>query len=203
MQAARRCTTRARWPGTRCWVLGGAAWAVPARVGGPLPPLSASVVRTWLPLTLLFVGMLASSLLALQAVSAVTLIVFRNLGTLVTAGFERAALGTRISALSVLSLVGILAGVACYAALDLQFSAVGYGWLGLNVACTAAFQVYVKRVISGQPKEGPGALGPFGMSYYNNVISLPVLAAVALGAGELPRLPALVGALSAQGWAVV
>jgi drug/metabolite transporter (DMT)-like permease len=175
----------------------------PERVGGALPPLTVAAVRTWLPLTLLFVGMLASSLLALLQVSAVTLIVFRNLGTLVTAFFERAVLGTEISTLSVASLLGILLGVLLYAYHDLQFSAVGYAWLTLNVACTAAFQIYVKGLISAMPKEGPGALGPFGMSYYNNAISLPVFALVAACSGELPRLPSLVGALSARGWTFV
>ena len=177
--------------------------AVPEHVGGPLPPLTWHALRTWLPLTLLFVGMLATSLLALLQVSAVTLIVFRNLGSLVTAFFERAVLGMEISTLSVTSLLGILLGVLLYALHDLQFSAVGYAWLTLNVACTAAFQIYVKGLIVAQPKTGPGALGPFGMSYYNNLISLPVFVLVVVGAGELQGLPEMVARFSASGWAAV
>ena len=177
--------------------------AAPGAVGGALPPLTAEAVRAWLPLTLLFVGMLASSLLALQAVSAVTLIVVRNLGTLVVAFFERVVLGAQISTLAVFSLLGILLGAVMYGLYDLQFSAVGYAWLAVNVACTAAFQIYVKGLIAGLPKTGPGALGPFGMSYYNNVISLPVLLLVAAATGEGPRLPALLAALSTRGWAAV
>lgn len=181
----------------------GLTWAAPGSSGGPLPPLTLAAVRAWLPLTLLFVGMLASSLLALQLVSAVTLIVFRNLCTLVVAFFERAVLGAEISMLSVASLLGILLGAVLYALSDIQFSAVGYAWLAFNVACTASFQIYVKSLLSGLPKEGPGALGPFGMSYYNNVISLPVFAALAAASGELPRLPALASGLTAGAWAVV
>jgi hypothetical protein len=41
------------------------------------------------------------------------------------------------------------------------------------------------------------------MSYYNNVISLPVLLLVAAATGEGPRLPALLAALSTRGWAAV
>jgi len=177
--------------------------AAPGAFGGPLPPLTAAAVRAWLPLTLLFVGMLASSLLALQLVSAVTLIVFRNLCTLVVAFFERAVLGAEVGALSAAALLGILLGAVLYALSDLQFSAPGYAWLLLNVACTAAFQIYVKALVSGLPKEGPGALGPFGMSYYNNLISLPVFAALAAATGELPRLPDILAGLTAGGWAVV
>ena len=177
--------------------------AAPSAVGGPLPPLTAAVARDWLPLTLLFVGMLASSLLALQAVSAVTLIVVRNLGTLVVAFFERIVLGTQISTLTVGTLVGILLGTAIYGLYDLQFSAVGYAWLVVNIACTAAFQIYAKGLIAGLPKSGPGALGPFGMSYYNNIISLPVFAAIVLATHEHVDAAALVSALTPVGWATV
>ena len=177
--------------------------AAPARFGGALPALTLPAVRAWAPLTLLFVGMLAASLLALQAVSATTLVVVRNAGTLVVAFFERAVLGTPISTLSVASLLGILAGVGLYGAGDVHFSAAGYAWLAVNVACTAAFQIYVKGLIAGLPREGPGALGPFGMSYYNNAISLPVLVLVALLAGEGPQLPARLAALSSGVWVVV
>ena len=176
--------------------------AAPARFGA-LPPLTAAAVRTWLPLTLLFVAMLASSLLALQSVSAVTLIVVRNVCTLVVAFLERAVLGARHSTLTVATLLGILLGAALYGAADLSFSASGYAWLAVNVAATAAFQVYVKWLIAAQPKAGPDALGPFHMSYYNNVISLPVLALVVAAAGEGPRLPALLAALTPGGWLAV
>jgi hypothetical protein len=175
----------------------------PARMGGALPPLSFAAVRTWLPLSLLFVGMLATSLLALQCVSAVTLIVVRNLGTLVVAFFEYALLGSRVSTLSTAAMVGIFLGVACYGANDVQFSAVGYAWLAANIACTAAYQIYVKALLTGLPKTGEGALGPFGMSYYNNLISLPVLVAVAAVAGEAPRFVDLARALSPAGAAAV
>ena len=172
---------------------------IPGSVGGPLPPLTLEAVRTWLPLTLLFVGMLASSLLALQHVSAVTLIVIRNLSTLAVAFFERLVLGTEISTLSVASLLGLLAGAVLHGLYDMRFSAAGYVWLMINIVCTVSFQIYVKGLIAGLPKKGPGALGPFGMSYYNNMISLPVFALLALAVGELPRLPDLFVALSTGG----
>lgn len=176
--------------------------AAPERLGGRLPPLTCAAVRTWLPLSLLFVVMLATSLLALQSLSAITLIVMRNLGTLVVAFFESALLGSRVSTLSVASLLGILLGVACYGANDLQFSIVGYAWLAVNIASTAAYQIYVKALLTGIPKEGPDALGPFGMSYFNNVISLPVLLVLAL-ATEAPRVIDHAYALSPAGAAVV
>jgi drug/metabolite transporter (DMT)-like permease len=175
----------------------------PDRVGGPLPSLTLSAVHSWLPLTLLFVGMLGSSLLALQNVSSVTLIVFRNLCTLVVAFFERLILGSEINALGIFSLVGILFGAILYALNDIQFSIIGYAWLVVNVTCTAAFQIYVKSLISHLPKDGPGSLGPFGMSYFNNVISLPVFVILAAIMGEVSHLLEFFYILSIKSWIII
>jgi drug/metabolite transporter (DMT)-like permease len=175
----------------------------PDRVGGPLPSLTLSAFKSWLPLTLLFVGMLGSSLLALQNVSSVTLIVFRNLCTLVVAFFERLVLGSEINTLAIFSLVGILCGAILYALNDIQFSIIGYAWLIVNVSCTAAFQIYVKSLISHLPKDGPGSLGPFGMSYFNNVISLPVFGILAAIMGEVSHLRELIYALSVKSWIII
>lgn len=132
-------------------------------VVGPLPRLSCETLVLWSPPVLLFVGMLATSLLALLHVSAVTLIVIRNLCTLFVAFLERMVLGVPISTLSVAAFLGIFLGATLYGLHDLAFSAVGYMWLLCNVVCTAAFQIDVKKLISTAP--GPQALGPFGMSY--------------------------------------
>jgi GDP-mannose transporter len=152
---------------------------------------------------ILFKASLMVQLFALQNVSSVTLIVFRNLCTLVVAFFERLVLGSEINSLAAFSLVGILCGAFLYALNDIQFSVIGYVWLIVNVACTAAFQVYVKSLIANLPKEGPGSLGPFGMSYFNNVISLPVFGILAALTGEITQLQELVYFLSVKSWFVI
>jgi GDP-nucleotide sugar transporter len=177
--------------------------AVPDRVGGALPPLSASILVDWLPLVLLFVGMLATSLLALLHVSAVTLIVTRNLCTLAVAGGERVFLGTTISELSVACLFGILFGAVLYALHDISFSLIGYSWLACNIVTTSAFQIRIKGLIAQQKEKGYDSLGPFGMSYFNNLISLPVLLCVAFVSGEFETLVMRASELSAGDVGVV
>jgi len=66
--------------------------AVAPATFGAMPKLTRDTLRDWLPLTSLFVGMLVSSLLALMHVSAVTLIVIRNLTSLTVAALEAAVL---------------------------------------------------------------------------------------------------------------
>lgn len=151
---------------------------------GAMPSLTRDTLRQWLPLTVLFVAMLVSSLLALMHVSAVTLIVIRNLTSLTVAALEVAVLGTRVPLAGVASLAGILGGAIMYGLHDITFSRVGYAWLAINLASTSAYQVLVKRVISSDTAR---SVGPLGFSYINNVLSLPMLVVVAAAAGEPAR----------------
>jgi len=149
---------------------------------GRMPRLSWPLVRLWVPLTVTFSLMLVSSLLALQEVSAVTLIVIRNLTSLSVAGLEFACLRTALSWQSAGALLGILGGAVMYSLHDITFSPIGYSWLLLNLLSTSAYQVWVKRVIASDAGKRIGALG---MSYINNLLSLPVLVAVALASAEV------------------
>lgn len=145
---------------------------------GVLPPLTTSVVTRWLPLTLMFVVMLVTSLLALRHVSAVTLVVMRNLTTLVVAAADRMVLGTTFTTSSIVCLGGMLIGAFLYGASDLAFSLRGYIWLIINIVASSSYQIYVKKLVTD-------GLGPFGMSFYNNVISLPILCLLSLVSREL------------------
>jgi hypothetical protein len=152
-----------------------------------IPPVTSEVIQTWFPAVLLFVGALEASLLALLYESATTLIVSRNLCTIVVAGLEYLLLGTRFSALSVTALLGILFGVISYGFNDATYSASGYAWLGVNIVCTAMTQICIKLITLKYHKENR-PFGPLTMSYYYNIISLPLLACAGAAFGELPRM---------------
>ena len=153
---------------------------VHAKVFGAMPALTVSVVQSWLPLVFLFVVMLLSSLQALMFVSATTLIVMRNLSTLSVACFERLVLKEEIKPITWFALVMIFVGAVLFGLRDLTFSVPGYMWLFLNVAGTSSYQIYVKKLIA-QSKE----LGPFGMSYINNSLSLPLFIGMSAYNNEL------------------
>jgi drug/metabolite transporter (DMT)-like permease len=70
---------------------------------------------------MLFAAMLLSSLYALSYVSAVTLIVMRNLSTICVAVFELMWLGTEVKFLTWLTLIGILVGSVLFGARDMTF----------------------------------------------------------------------------------
>ena len=175
------------------------AVASPTTVG-ELPPLTRSVLRQWLPLTALFVGMLVSSLLALMHVSAVTLIVIRNLTSLTVAALEWAVLGRALSWAGAGALGGMLLGASLYGLHDVTFSANGYAWLAVNLVTTSAYQVLVKGIVSSDAAKD---MGPFGFSYLNNLLSLPMLALISAAIGEVPAMLAGARGLDAAGAAVL
>jgi len=175
------------------------AVASPTTVG-ELPPLTRSVLRQWLPLTALFVGMLVSSLLALMHVSAVTLIVIRNLTSLTVAALEWAVLGRALSWGGAGALGGMLLGASLYGLHDVTFSATGYAWLAVNLVTTSAYQVLVKGIVSSDAAK---EMGPFGFSYLNNLLSLPMLALISAATGEVPAMLAGARGLDVEGAAVL
>ena len=152
----------------------------PALIDKP-PALQSTVVKRWLPLVILFVVMLSSSLKALMHVSAVTLIVIRNLTSLSVAVLDFVARGTRISSKSALSLAGMLVGAVLYGLHDIAFSPAGYAWLILNILATTSYQVYAKSLVS---LENIKHMGPTGFAYLNNLLSLPVLILISVASGE-------------------
>lgn len=150
-----------------------------------LPSLNLDVVKLWLPLVLLFVMMLSSSLVALMYVSVPTLIVIRNLITLVVALLEYICLGNKMDGISIVTLIGMLLGAILYSKHDLTFSVKGYAWLGANILGTSAYQIYIKKLIHLPTFDNIGSLS---MSYYNNLISLPILLICGYFMGEVTEI---------------
>jgi GDP-mannose transporter len=173
---------------------------------GKLARPSMAQLARWSPLSCLFVLMLLSSLMALKHISAVSLVVLRNLTTIVVAMGERYILGARFSRPAVATLWGMLFGAAIYGASDLLFDAKGYAWLLTNIVASSTYQIYVKALAKDE------SLSPLDMSFISNVISVPVLAvcsvllremasreSVALALASLVR-PATVGVVFASGF---
>lgn len=150
-----------------------------------LPPVNIDILKIWTPVVLLFVTMLTSSLFALLYVSVPTLIVIRNLSTLVVAVLEYFILGNKIDVLSIATLFGMIIGAIFYAMHDLTFSIQGYVWLCVNIIGTSVYQVYIKKVVNMPIMKDHGAIV---MSYYNNLISLPILVILAGIMGESKAL---------------
>jgi hypothetical protein len=127
-------------------------------------------VVKWMPLVLLFYGMLVSSMFALKSVTATTLIVQRNLATVTIAIAEYFFLGTKQNLRRVFAILAMCVGSVLYAhddLLDATFDIVGYTWLAVNIVTTTSYQIKVKSLVNEL------GLNSWTMSYYNNSLSLP------------------------------
>lgn len=147
------------------------SWMIPWM--GEVNSLEWSKVRRWLLLVCLFVSILLSSFAALKHVSMATLVVVRNLTTVITCIAEYFILGSRTTDAELVCLILIVAGAALYGSFDGSFDLEGYLWLAFNSTCSASFQIYLKTLAHV-------GLTPMGMSYYNNLLSLPVFATMSL-----------------------
>ena len=147
-----------------------------------IEPVRRHKAKRWFALVLLFYAMLASSMLALKFVTATTLIVQRNLGTVTIAIADYFCLGTVQTKPRILAILGMCVGSLVYASGDLDaasnFDFTGYAWLAVNVAATTAYQIKVKSLVNELD------MNSWTMAYYNNLLSLPVCAIVGFAQRE-------------------
>jgi len=138
-----------------------------------------SKCRRWFPLVVLFLVMLVSSMFALQKVTVTTLIVVRNLTTLTTAVCDVKFLKSQFSEYEELLLFLMFLGACIYGLNDISFDTSGYLLLLLNCFATTAYQIRVKVLVTELKME------PLTMSFYNNLLCLPLLLGLSALQGEI------------------
>ena len=132
----------------------------------------------WLPVNLYFVMMLSTSFVAMRYLSVPMITVFKQLANLLTVSGEWYFFGKRISSGVLLSFATMILGAAMAAWHDMEFSVSGYFWQGANCFCTSAYVLYLKYATKTVK------LPKFGMVFYNNLLSLPMLLVIAIANNE-------------------
>jgi GDP-mannose transporter len=84
----------------------------------------------------------------------------------------------------------MLASALCSAATDLAFDAAGYAWQMVNNVFTAAYSLALRGVIIQMRSitHKSGGTDELGMVVYNNLLSIPMIAALIFVTGEAWRL---------------
>ncbi|KAK9834818.1 hypothetical protein WJX81_000894 [Elliptochloris bilobata] len=117
--------------------------------------------------------------------------VLKNLTNLFTIGGDYLFYGKTYGTSVWATLALMTFSAVCGAATDLAFSFKGYAWQLVNCLFTAAYSLYLRgamdRVVPLTANKTK--LDEFSMVFYNNLLSLPLLAALMWGYGELERLP--------------
>lgn len=126
---------------------------------GKLPPLSWKLLGLWLPVNILFVGMVSTSFFALRYVGVAMVTVLKNLTNWMVIIGDYYFFGKRYGAGVWATLVLMLASALCSAATDLAYHPVGYAWQMVNNVFT----------VGGC---GPGASGMKGVASSREVGSV-------------------------------
>lgn len=133
------------------------------------PTFNFTMARSWMPLNILFIGMLFSGFMSLVYVSVPMVTITKNLSNIITVFGEYYLFGEPLSYLTLISVLIMVIGAALAGANDLEFNFLGYVWMGINCLFTAGYVLYM-RFASTSIK-----LPRFGMVYYNNLISMILL----------------------------
>eukprot|EP00877_Chromochloris_zofingiensis_P011944 jgi/Chrzof1/7002/Cz02g07080.t1 len=155
-----------------------------------IEPLTLELVQIWLPVNLIFVGMLATNFYALQTVGVGMVSILKNLANLfIIIGdyvFFKRTYSWHIWLCLSLMIVSVVAGGAT----DVQFSLGGYGWQMVNNVFTAAYALYLSRVTEklGSHTVEHKPLNQLSMVYYNNVLTIPVSLLIVVFTGEFQDL---------------
>ena len=146
------------------------------------PDFDWAVAKSWLPLNLLFIGMLCSGFLSLVYNNVPMVTVCKNLTNVVTIAGSALIFGEKIGWLVVFSVAIMVLGAILAGAEDLEFSFLGYAFMGLNCLFTAGYVLYMRYAAVNIK------LPKFGMVYYNNLLSVILLVPLVVLNGEIPLL---------------
>lgn len=151
------------------------------------PAFSMEVTKKWLPLTILFVSMLLTSMLSLGTMSVAAQTVLKNLAVVFTALGDKFLYG-KPQTPAVYGAFGLMIlGSYLGAKGDKWVSWEGLMWTFLNIAATASYTLYMRAVLGAVSS----SIGRYGPVFYNNLLSLPFF--LVLGLFEMKPFAEAIG----------
>jgi GDP-mannose transporter len=145
------------------------------------------VARRWLPINIFFICMLFTSTLSLKYLTVHMVTIFKNLTNVFIVYGEWAFLGQQVTSGVILSLLLMVLGSVMGGITDLELNWLGYGWMAANCLATAGYTLYMR----GAAKNFD--ISEFGMAFYNNALSLPLLATMSILTGEVDTITSFSG----------
>ena len=147
-----------------------------------LKPFSIDIAQKWFPVTALFACMLFTGSMTIAYLTIPIITVFKNLTNLLIAFGDWYFFGQKISIGVLGSFLIMLIGSVLSGLTDMEFSLVGYVWMAGNCASQACYVLYMKRA------QKETKLSEWGQAYYNNLLSIGVLGAMAYVNGEFSSM---------------
>ncbi|KAH9586246.1 EamA domain [Trypanosoma melophagium] len=155
-------------------------------------------VQKWFPVALLFAAMLYTSMKSFVYATVPTVIIIRNLGSIVTTVAEYYVLGERVNNEIILSQFVIFLGAVIYGWANSTFSMIGLFWMLLNVFAQGFYGIFVKHMTSNVPEFSSAT--KYTLALYNNVIAMPMVFILFLHHKEMGFLSLVVPRVTSFGW---
>lgn len=138
-------------------------------------PLTWRLIKVWLPVNVIFVGMLVTSMFSLRYINVAMVTVLKNVTNVITAVGEMYLFSkhhdNRVWVALFLMIISAISGGFT----DLSFNAVGYTWQITNCFLTASYSLTLRRVMdTAKLVTKSGNLNEFSMVLLNNTLSLPL-----------------------------
>ncbi|CAL9769013.1 unnamed protein product [Musa acuminata subsp. burmannicoides] len=138
-------------------------------------PLTWKLIRVWLPVNVIFVGMLITSMFSLKYINVAMVTVLKNVTNVITALGETYLFmkhhDKKVWTALFLMIISAISGGAT----DLSFHATGYAWQIINCFLTASYSLTLRRVMdTAKQVTKSGNLNEFSMVLLNNTLSLPL-----------------------------
>ncbi|XP_008810897.1 GDP-mannose transporter GONST1-like [Phoenix dactylifera] len=138
-------------------------------------PLTWKLIKVWLPVNVIFVGMLITSIFSLKYINVAMVTILKNVTNVITALGETYLFqkhhGNKVWAALFLMIISAISGGIT----DLSFHAVGYAWQIVNCFLTASYSLTLRRVMdTAKQLTKSGNLNEFSMVLLNNTLSLPL-----------------------------
>ncbi|KFV05810.1 Transmembrane protein 241, partial [Pterocles gutturalis] len=139
---------------------------------------SRSEILSWLPASVLFVGIIYAGSRALSRLPIPVFLTVHNTAEVITCGFQKFVEKEQTSHLKVCSVLFLLVAAVCLPLCDAQFDPNGYLWALIHMICLGAYKVFHKLW-------KPSSLSDLDQQYINYVFSVVLLASASHPAGDL------------------
>ncbi|KAF1894816.1 hypothetical protein Lal_00028259 [Lupinus albus] len=147
--------------------------------------LNWKLVRVWIPVNVIFIGMLVSGMYSLKYINIAMVTILKNVTNIITAIGElylyRKHQNSKVWTAMFLMIISAVSGGIT----DLSFDAIGYGWQISNCVLTASYSLTLRWVMDEAKKSTKsGSLNEVSMVLLNNLLSLPFAIILILIFGE-------------------
>jgi len=132
------------------------------------------LIRVWMPVNVIFVGMLVSGMYSLKYINVAMVTILKNATNILTGIGEvymfRKRQNNKVWAAMFMMIISAISGGIT----DLTFDAVGYTWQLANCFLTASYSLTLRRVMDkAKQSTKSGSLNEVSMVLLNNLLSIP------------------------------